>query len=84
MLISNRCISGLMTNLMKKSWTVSNRKAYRGGTEKGESERIEGPSSCICMHLVSQVVYGGIKMALLVVARGFSSRLTQAGIAFKS
>ena len=24
MLISNRCISGLMSNLMKKSWTVSN------------------------------------------------------------
>ena len=24
MLISNRCISGLMTNLIKKSWTVSN------------------------------------------------------------
>jgi hypothetical protein len=24
MLISNRCISGLMPNLIKKSWTVSN------------------------------------------------------------
>ena len=28
MLISNRCISGLMSNLIKKSWTVSNLHAY--------------------------------------------------------
>ena len=28
MLISDRCISGLMPNLIKKSWTVSNRSGF--------------------------------------------------------
>ena len=44
MLISNRCISGLLPNLIKKSWTVSNTCCEGGGGGGGDSEDEEETS----------------------------------------
>ena len=45
MLVSNGCISGLMPNLIKKSWTVSRQEVWYKANHKRAEQTFKGASN---------------------------------------